>query len=361
MNLYVHVPFCIKKCNYCAFYSVCSNNIDWDGYVSGILKQLDYFSETEIQDSGFETVFFGGGTPSIMPIKYAEKICNKIKKFTNTEFTIEANPKTLGPIKLKDWKDLGVNRLSIGIQSFNYRDLELLGRIHTVKDSLELMEAANDLGLRTSGDFIYGLPEQSVNDIIKLCQRINESGLKHVSLYELTIEAGTKFEGLELDIDSVGMYQAIQDTLKLSRYEVSNYGDPCRHNMNIWQGGEYIGVGESAAGRIRRGNEWIETKIVGGQVIENSLSMRERAVEMVITGLRTMAGVNISKLPEDVINWSFVKENLAYFNPCPASQEPFTSKGDSCSVTNQESWSFLSMSDSGLLLLDGLLKYIIKD
>jgi oxygen-independent coproporphyrinogen-3 oxidase len=338
MNLYLHVPFCVKKCNYCAFYSICPDNIDWDGYVAGALRQMDEF---HIDDYEMETIFFGGGTPSLMPVKHAEKIRRRLRLKDGAEWTLEANPKTLSSFDLKDWSDLGLNRLSIGIQSFDDSYLRFLGRIHSAVDSMELLSAANDLGLRVSGDFIYGLPNQSVADVARLCGRINDSGLRHASLYELTIERGTKFQDMDSIPEPIAaeMYLAIQSSLNLPRYEISNYGTPCRHNSNVWAGGEYIGVGESAAGRLIRNGEWIETKIAGGKIVSAPLSKRERSVEIVMTGLRTMRGVDINALPADVIDWDFVNRNPEYFS---------------------QNGGFLRMSDSGLLLLDSLICGVIS-
>jgi oxygen-independent coproporphyrinogen-3 oxidase len=338
MNLYVHVPFCVKKCNYCAFYSVCPAIIDWDDYVDGILRQMDEF---DIDNYEIKTLFFGGGTPSLMPVKYAEKIIKKLRIVSDAEWTLEANPKTIGPAELKDWKDFGMNRLSIGMQSFDDDELRFLGRIHTVADSMKLLSAANDLNLCVSGDFIYGLPGQSVADVIKLCEQINDIGLRHASLYELIIERGTPFEKLAPASESIvlEMYSAIRRALKLARYEVSNYGDPCRHNANIWAGGEYIGVGESAAGRFLKNDGWIETKIINGQIVENKLTNRERMIEIIMTGLRTMRGVAITAPIRNTIEWDFILNNRQYF------------------VIDGE---YVRMTDDGLLLLDGLMPNVIK-
>jgi oxygen-independent coproporphyrinogen-3 oxidase len=294
-----------------------------------------------IQDYTIKTIFFGGGTPSLMPVKYAEKIISKLNMSEPLEWTLEANPKTISSLELKDWKDMGLNRLSIGIQSFNDKELAFLGRIHNFADSLKLIDAANDLNLRVSGDFIYGLPGQTVPDVIKLCEQINKTELKHASLYELTIEQGTKFQNLSPLDETVGaqMYNAIQNNLNLSRYEVSNYGEPCRHNSNVWAGDEYIGVGESAAGRIKIDGRWFETKIINGEIIKNSLTDRERSIEMVMTGLRTMVGVQTVNLPVDIINWDFVLKNPEYFNQ----------DGD-----------FLKMTESGIMILDGLIEKVIS-
>lgn len=338
MNLYIHVPFCIKKCNYCAFHSKCPATIDWDGYVDAVIRQMDAFN---IDDHKIKTLFFGGGTPSLMPVKYSEKIIKKLHLTPDAEWTIESNPKTLGSLELKDWKDLGLNRLSIGMQSFNDEELRFLGRIHTVADNMKLLDSANDLGLRVSGDFIYGLPGQSVHDAIELCDQINDIGLSHASMYELTIEPDTPFEKLAPMSETVSskMYLAIQRALKLPRYEVSNYGDPCRHNANIWAGGEYIGVGESAAGRILKNGNWFETKIINGQIVENELTDRERAIEIIMTGLRTAWGVVLTAPVRDAIDWNFIHQN----------PQNFKADGE-----------FLRMTDGGLLLLDSLTPKIIK-
>jgi oxygen-independent coproporphyrinogen-3 oxidase len=323
---------------------------DWDGYARAIFRQLDWFHAADYK---IETLFFGGGTPSLMPTGILEKIIAKLHLADDCEFTAEANPKTFSSLKLKDWKDLGLNRLSIGIQSFDDADLKFLGRIHTAADAMDLLAAANDLNLRVSGDFIYGLPNQSVSDVVKMCEKINQTGLPHASLYELAIERGTPFQNMKPVSESLGaeMYSAIQRALHLPRYEISNYGDPCRHNAAVWAGAEYMGAGESAAGRIQspksnaQSQKWIETKIVGGKVMANELTMRERAVEIVMTGLRTMRGVAIAPAQDSsgagnasVINWDFIRKNPAYF------------------IHDSES---LRMTDSGLLLLDGLMKEII--
>ncbi|MDR3208612.1 MAG: radical SAM protein [Rickettsiales bacterium] len=336
MNLYVHVPFCAKKCNYCAFYSTCPDTIDWDGYVRGLETQLDWFRASDYK---IETLFFGGGTPSLMPVEYAEKIIGKLNLAPDCEWTLEANPKTLSSLELKDWKDLGLNRLSIGMQSFDNSELRFLGRIHAVSDSMDLLDAANGLDLRVSGDFIYGIPNHNVASIIKLCGQINDVGLEHASLYELTSEPGTKFQNLPPVSEQLAaeMYQAIQSALRLPRYEVSNYGNPCRHNMNVWMGKPYIGVGESASGRIIRDGKWYETKIAGGRVVENELTSRERAMEIAITGLRTMRGVEIAKV-SDAADWGFIHQSPQYFL--------FDDR-------------FLRMTDEGLMLLDGLIKKVL--
>jgi oxygen-independent coproporphyrinogen-3 oxidase len=285
-----------------------------------------------------------------MPPKYFEKIRRHINLEEGAEFTIEANPKTLSSQDLLTLKDLGINRISIGFQSFNDHDLHFLGRGHSVSDSLRILESADKLGFRTSADFIYGLPNQVVDDVADMCHKINELGLSHVSLYELTLEKGVPLFGIKLPDESVmrDMYIEIQNNLNLTRYEVSNYGAPCCHNSNIWAGEEYIGIGESAAGRIKIAN-WFETKIINGKIVSNQLTDYQRMVEIIILGLRTTKGVSLKLFDriassqasrnDNLINWDFVNSNPEYF----------IFKDD-----------FLSMTISGILILDSLLPSIIK-
>ncbi|MDR1027583.1 MAG: coproporphyrinogen III oxidase family protein [Rickettsiales bacterium] len=361
MNFYIHVPFCVKKCNYCAFYSVCDAP-DWENYTRGVCEQLDYFKGLGTRDQGPDTIFFGGGTPSLMPVKYAAQIIEKIGAKNPAEFTIEANPKTLNASKLKDWKDLGLTRLSVGMQSFDDEELQFLGRIHSAADACALIDAGLDSGLRVSADFIYGLPGQSAAAAVRLCENINVLGIEHASLYELTIEKGTPFAGMKPPTESIGaeMYRTIQSALRLPRYEVSNYGEPCLHNSAIWAGEQYIGVGESAAGRVRDSDGWLETKIVGGCVVANRLTNAERATEIIMTGLRTMRGVALCAV-------------FPSFGGVPPEGRLGGASSGSCAIPLHINWPFINshpeyfiaaadslrMTESGLLLLDGLMGDVI--
>ena len=222
--------------------------------------------------------------------------------------------KTLDKNKLTDFYHCGVNRLSIGIQSLDDEKLKFLGRRHNVRDALQLLDDANNIGLRVSADFIYGLPNENVDDVIKTCNQINQLGLKHCSLYELTIEPNTPFGKMNLnmpDNDTMAqMYIAIGNTLKLPRYEVSNYATDdqhCKHNENIWDGAPYIGIGLGASGRIYYENNWYEQ--LGANKKFAKISNDIRATEMIITGMRTKRGCQLTDDVKKTIDIDWIKSN----------------------------------------------------
>ncbi|MCL2331223.1 MAG: radical SAM family heme chaperone HemW [Proteobacteria bacterium] len=371
-NLYLHVPYCSSKCNYCAFYSVACNP-DWAAFAAAAIRDIKYWG-AQLKHCAAPTVFFGGGTPSLMPTEIFAQIMDAVRESfavaANAEITLESNPGTLDPpslrygaasaTRLREFIAHGVNRLSVGVQSLDDTVLKFLGRGHNARAARDLIGAAHDAGIRVSGDFIYALPGQTVQDAEKMCRDILELGLRHVSLYELSIEPGTPFaaQNLQTQIPDNGtvaeMYQVIGEILapSLSRYEISNYAAPgheCRHNANIWAGQPYVGIGPSACGRVlidgvwyeqaepKNTKEWLERTPVGAN---NYLPLQSntRATEIIMTGLRTMRGVVITPEIREVINWDFVQKNPDYFIP-----------------TNDS----LCMTQNGILILDNLLVDLI--
>ncbi|MDR0726664.1 MAG: radical SAM protein, partial [Rickettsiales bacterium] len=200
-NLYIHIPFCASKCNYCAFYSAACATPDWDGFCDGILTEIDHWYDI-LGKITVPTIFFGGGTPSLMPPHIFAKIMWYIKnRFLvpdDAEVSVESNPGTIDKDKLKEFQSNGMNRLSIGIQSLNNQELKFLGRRHDAATATKLIKSAKDLGLHVSGDFMYGLPGQTVEDVRTLCQSINELDMEHCSMYELSLEPGTPFSKMNL-------------------------------------------------------------------------------------------------------------------------------------------------------------------
>lgn len=345
-NLYIHTPFCISKCKYCAFFSKAVINPDWDSFTNNILNELDYW-KNKLGKLTISTIFFGGGTPSLIPCQYFEKIINNIQTNfilePNTEITIEANPKTIDEQKLINLRQMGINRISIGIQSLDDEKLRFLGRTHTTKDALVLLETANKLNFRTSGDFIYGLPDENIETIQQICTDINKLGLKHCSMYELTIEPNTPFGKMNLqlpnNIEMAKMYTIIPKFLKLNRYEISNYsiiGEECKHNQNVWDGQPYLGIGRGAAGRVFYKNAWYEQ--MGNNELFSPLSNKQRAIEQIITGLRTAKGVRLTDDIKSVIDVNFIEscDDLLYDNDR------------------------LKTTDKGALVLDTLIQKVIK-
>lgn len=346
-NIYIHVPYCMSKCNYCAFFSTACAKPDWDKYTANICDEIESWGQT-LGAIDIPTVFFGGGTPSLMPIERCEKIIDTIcKNFhlgANAEITLESNPGTLDKNKLVQFTATGINRLSIGIQSLDDKKLKFLGRRHNVTDAINLLDVAKNLGVRVSADFIYGLPNETVDDVANLCRKINDLGIQHCSLYELTIEPDTPFGKMNLKMPDnetmAQMYLAINDTLDLPRYEVSNYAHPgqeCQHNMNVWDGQPYIGIGTGAAGRILIGNTWYEQR--GNHAQFDKISDDTRAVETVLTGMRTIRGCRLTDTIKNVIdmNWAQDNPNLVQIN------------GDRISAT-----------PDGMLILDELMLKLVK-
>lgn len=345
-HIYIHVPFCISKCNYCAFFSRAIAP-DWDSYLSSILNEIDFWDK-KLGNFDVPTIFFGGGTPSLMPVSVFQKIVQYIgKKFNilpHCEITLESNPGTLDIIKLNDFINNGVNRLSIGVQSLCDSELQFLGRRHSVYDAMILIENALNKKLNINCDFIYGLPNQTVDDVITLCNKINSFGLNHVSMYELTIEKNTPFGKMNLNMPDnetmANMYCAISKTLKLPKYEVSNYAfthNQCKHNSGIWDGDAYIGIGNGAMGRILINTDWYEQS--GGDIHLDKLSQTERATEKIITGMRTIRGVKITDDIKKLLNYDFIKKNSALVN-----------------ISNNR----INATEKGLLILDDLLLKLIK-
>ena len=346
-NLYIHVPFCVSKCNYCAFYSFACKNPNWTEYADNICNELRFWSE-KLGKIQIPTIFFGGGTPSLMPIDIFERIMNCINQCfvicDNCEVTLESNPGTIDRCKLSGFVSNGVNRLSVGVQSLNDSELEFLGRRHDVKTALNLLDAAKNMNLRLNADFIYGLPNQNVDDVISLCNKINKLGLLHISMYELTIEKNTPFGKMNLNMPDnevmAQMYNAIPRYLSLPRYEVSNYavpGQECKHNLNIWNGDAYIGVGRGGAGRIYYNNEWFEER--GNNELFEKISNNTRSSEKILTGMRTMRGVKLSPDVRQIIkfDWGGSHKDLVEIN-------------------NE----YLHTTQKGLLILDEIIVDIMK-
>lgn len=346
-NIYIHVPYCMSKCNYCAFFSTACVAPDWGSYVNEICSEIESWAKN-LGKIDVPTVFFGGGTPSLMPIGCFEQILGTIQdKFnllSDAEITIESNPGTLDAEKLRAFCVAGVNRLSVGVQSLSDEKLKFLGRQHNVADALKLLDDARNIGLRVSADFIYGLPGDTVADVINLCNRINTLGLTHCSMYELTIEPNTPFGKMNLQMPDnetmAQMYLAIGDTLQLPRYEVSNYATPgaeCRHNQNVWDGQPYLGIGRGAAGRILMDGVWYEQ--LGNNAQFEKMDDNARAIEMILTGMRTLRGCRLTDTIKNVIDMDWVRKN----------QSLVQINGDRISATPQ-----------GMLILDDLMVKLVK-
>lgn len=272
----------MSKCNYCAFYSVCTPP-DWNRY----------FTELDKWDvKNPDTIFFGGGTPSLMPPEFFARLMRRVGGAD--EITIEANPATLTAEKLNAFIASGMNRLSVGIQSLDDSELQFLGRRHDSAAARELVRLGHAAGIRVSGDFIY----RDLAGAKNICRWIEELKLAHASIYELTPEPGTPLADMRIDGDEMAAaYEYLQANCPLARYEISNYGEPCRHNQNVWDGEEYIGIGPTACGRVRTNGIWREQSYdTNWNLIINPLDDATRAREILMTGLRQTRGVKLSRV-----------------------------------------------------------------
>ncbi len=316
-GLYVHVPFCVRKCLYCDFYSQTDFSLGAE-YVDSVLKELEKY-----KGESFDTVFVGGGTPTSLGGELV-RLCEALPKAE--EFTVEANPGTVDFELLKALKAAGANRLSIGVQSFNDSELKALGRIHTAAQAEDAFLAARRAGFRNiSVDLMLSTPGQSLASVKHSLERVRELSPDHVSAYSLIIEEGTPFYDMELDLPNEDEEREIYwyvceflNKIGLKQYEISNFALPereSRHNLKYWSGGEYIGIGAAAAsynGGFRYRNGADLKKYLHGEGMgldREKITPKERLGEKFWLGLRKTAGVEyFGEFPEAVEK--LVKEGL---------------------------------------------------
>lgn len=329
-GIYIHIPFCIKKCDYCNFYSVTDLSLEHD-FVEALEKEI--IITAEYTDFSFDTIYLGGGTPSVLQPENIHKIINKVfEKFNilkNPEITIEINPGIINPDILKAYVQAGINRVNIGVQSFNNENLKFLGRIHTSHDAENAIKLVKDSGIENIGlDLIYGLPDQTrklwVNDLAKAVN-INPA---HISCYMLTFEQGTPLDNKRLkgefsclnDETAGSLFETTINYLEskgFEQYEISNFarvGKRSRHNQKYWSFAPYIGMGPSAHSFIFPKRYW-NVNLLGKYISDVQKSRRpvdeseiltreQQIMEAVYLGLRTKKGINIRKF-ENIFNISF--------------------------------------------------------
>lgn len=300
--VYIHWPFCKSKCPYCDFYKELARNTDQDTIIAEYLDALKRYHEI-LPERTVKSVFFGGGTPSLIKPQNIAKIIDEIARLwhirTNPEISLEANPNTHYQTMFADLKTAGINRLSLGVQALNEADLRFLGRTHTTETARQCLEEITTVFDNHSADLIYARPHQTLPAWQKELTEICSYGLKHISLYQLTVEENTVFarkniRPLEEDA-AVEMYEFTRDFLterNYNLYEVSNFaqtGFESVHNLTYWQGGDYIGIGKSAHGRFYENNTHYAAEY---PFIHTPLTAYERAEELLIMGLRLTQGIN---------------------------------------------------------------------
>lgn len=310
-GLYIHIPFCLKKCLYCDFVSYTNSDDMHDKYMQALFDEMSLYKGENV-----DTIFIGGGTPTILSPKLLDRLLSFIKENFNIsddcEFTIEANPKTLNREKLMILKNGGINRLSIGVQSFFDNELMAIGRIHSSRDAENTILLARECGFDNINiDIMSSLPYQTPDTLMQSINKAISLGAEHISCYSLIIEEETPIakmydDGIyeypreETDRE---MYYSAKKVLAdngFVRYEISNYaknGAECRHNLKYWKGDSYIGVGAAAHsfdGNRRRANTADLAQYISGNRVleENVLTDKEKIEEFMITGLRTIYGIN---------------------------------------------------------------------
>jgi len=322
-GVYIHIPFCIRKCRYCSFNSVPFDKDQASAYITALDFEI-------IETSGVlrgikpTTLYIGGGTPTVIPqgdlLKLIGFIYKRFDLTEGTESTIEANPGTLGGLDLGALRATGINRVSLGVQSFDLAELKLLGRTHGPDEVVVSVKRLREAGFgNVNLDLIYALPGQSLESWAENLKRAIDLGPEHVSLYDLTIDEGTalytEFRAGRLTLPpeplQVEMYMHAVETLAgagYGRYEISNFALPgreCAHNLNYWSGGWYVGIGAGAHTYMdgaRKGNiesvpEYMEAASRGAATVATSetLTKAEMEREFIMLGLRKAVGISLDE------------------------------------------------------------------
>ncbi len=331
LGVYIHIPFCVRKCPYCGFASVATENIPERAYTEALLKELSMLVEEEsLHKSVVDTIYLGGGTPSLLGPSSVETIIdgvlNSLPAPATPEVSMEVNPGTVDKERLSGFRQAGINRIVIGMQSLSQEGLKTLGRIHTPEDSLEAFRNAIEAGFTNIGvDLIYAIPGQTLKGWLEDLSKVIELRPHHISLYELTMEDGTPFERLHLsgslvmpdEQTIVRMYLEGTGLLKecgYIHYEISSFaidGYQCRHNTRYWLSEDYVGLGVGAHSWLKeRRSRWQNTEdlhqymdaLATGRppvTTKRELSRMEALTERLLMGMRLTEGVDMGKIEEE--------------------------------------------------------------
>ena len=322
LEIYLHIPFCVRKCAYCDFLSGPANGETMLRYTAALGQEIQ-LRESEYQGRRISSIFFGGGTPSALPLGCIElllkTITGRMELSPDCEITLEMNPGTAVKEKLAEYKKAGINRLSIGLQSTNDEELCTLGRIHTYRQFQDTFETAREVGFANINvDLISAVPGQTKASFLDSLRKITQltKPPEHISVYSLIIEEGTPFYQLyqdkpalflseEEDRDLYHETKALLNTFGYDRYEISNYAKPgfaCRHNMGYWNRTEYLGFGIGAASLYKESRffnsdileDYLENP-VGVRSTPEVLSKKDQMSEFMFLGLRLCKGVSKSE------------------------------------------------------------------
>lgn len=328
-GLYIHWPFCAAKCPYCDFNSHVSRSISQESWADAYCLEIERLGE-QTKGRLLNSVFFGGGTPSLMDPTTIERVLSKAQEYwlfaNDIEITLEANPSSVEAQKFQDFKIAGVNRVSMGIQALNDEDLRRLGRLHSASEALTALEIAKSTFERVSFDLIYARQFQTPESWSDELKRALSFETNHLSLYQLTIEENTAFgdryrvgrlPGLPSDDTGADMYDLTVSHCSnagLPSYEISNHakpGEESKHNLIYWRYGDYVGIGPGAHGRftidgsrfaqsaIHQPNKWLKSALEAGNGSHEELeqlSPRDQACEYLLMGLRINEGISLTRL-----------------------------------------------------------------
>lgn len=342
LGVYIHIPFCARKCNYCDFLSGPATADIQRKYVEMLLLEIEAYSML-LESRKISTIFFGGGTPSILQGEAILQVMEKLRVLgnisENAEISIEANPGTVTEKKLQLWKRAGINRISFGLQSADNEELQRLGRIHTWEAFEENYYLARKCGFENINvDLMSALPGQTVDTWRKTMERVTALNPEHISAYSLIIEEGTPFyetyadhpELLPSEEEEREMYYETKTFFAsrgYERYEISNYartGYECRHNLSYWERGDYLGLGLGAAsllGNVRKSNqtelaEYLKGNFAGKEEILSDINAME---EYFFLGLRKMKGVDwtpyqeqYKKIIEKLVDEGLLEKDAGY-------------------------------------------------
>jgi len=341
INLYFHIPFCTSKCHYCDFYSIKSNEIIYKKYFKALIEEI-YLRKKVLKNKLIKTIYFGGGTPSIVESKLIAQVIDVVKTNFNispkAEISIEVNPESARLQKLIGYRNFGINRISIGLQAWQNKHLSFLGRIHSRKDFINCFKNAKKAGFKNINiDMIFGFPKLSIQEFIIGLENIIKLNPQHISCYSLQIDNNSRFakmirkQKLEIPNDKIDrkMYRKAIKILKqnnFSQYEISNFckkNFECKYNLNFWKGEEYLGFGAGAFSyfndqrfnNIANVKKYIELINEDNLPIENTekLSKKDQILEFIILRTRLIEGIDFEEFKKlfnlDFNNY-FVKEIL---------------------------------------------------
>ena len=374
--LYIHWPFCLAKCPYCDFNSHVRDAVDHAAWQSALLAEMRH-EHSITGGEALESIFFGGGTPSLMPPALVERLLVEAQALwgfaDGIEITLEGNPSSVEAANYAALAAAGINRVSLGLQSLDDAALRFLGRLHDAEEGLKALEVAQKHFERVSFDLIYALPGQSVQQWQAELSRALSFGTGHLSLYQLTIEPGTKFATMVRQHDFTPLDEdASADLFTLTRsmtaaaglpaYEISNHarpGEESRHNLTYWRYHDYAGIGPGAHGRRsgmatvrhKKPENWLAAVADKGNGLseERALPASEQVSEALLMGLRLREGVDLGQL---ATRFGFGAEDLVNADKA----EFYTGKG-----LIWQDRGLIGVTDAGMPLLDGLLGELVAE